>query len=129
MKLEWNDSYCIGDERIDGQHRHLFELANVSIQASNLSEFRLAAIQLYRYIRIHFADEEDIMRRAQFVGYYAHLKMHDSLLLQFNAICQRIGQGQLDNDAIRNFMTEWLLVHIVQQDRQIAAYIQKIKDQ
>ncbi len=72
MKIDWNDSYRVGDDRIDVQHQKLFALANDVIQARSLSAVRLHFMYLYEYVHEHFTDEEALMRNAG----YARLKVH-----------------------------------------------------
>lgn len=43
MKLEWKDSYRLGDDMLDQQHRRMFELANATCDANEQVALRLAA--------------------------------------------------------------------------------------
>ncbi len=125
MNIEWKDSYLVGDGRIDTQHRHLFKLADLVMHAPDQNEFRLAAMQLYGYMRTHFADEEILMRTNNYPAYHAHQQMHNGLLERFNAISHRFGQGVWNRDEIVTFMTQWLLGHIAQEDTKIALHIRQ----
>jgi hemerythrin len=125
MNIEWNDCYRVGDERIDLQHQRLFGLANAILRATDQDTYKLAAINLYGYIRKHFADEEALMREVHFPLYRAHVEMHNAMVSRFNAISQAIGRGQWSRDEIRAFMSDWLLHHIGTEDTQLAAHIHK----
>jgi hemerythrin len=41
MNIEWKDSYRIGDEAIDRQHRELFGLANAMFAAADQAARKL----------------------------------------------------------------------------------------
>ncbi|MBK7003313.1 MAG: hemerythrin family protein [Rhodoferax sp.] len=125
MNIEWKDSYLVGDGRIDSQHRHLFKLADLVVNAPDQNEFRLAAMQLYGYMRTHFADEEILMRTSNYPAYHEHQQLHNELLTRFNAISHSFAQGVWNKDEILAFMTTWLLEHIGQEDAKIAAYIRQ----
>jgi hemerythrin len=123
MGIQWNDSYCIGDSHIDRQHQELFVLANRAIGAVDQPAFKLAAMDLYRYMRKHFSDEEKLMREVNYPAYKSHIELHNAMILQFNSISQDVGRGLWNKDAIRSFMTEWVLQHVGEHDAKIAAYI------
>ena len=125
MNIEWKDSYCIGHDRIDQQHQQLFALANVVFAATAQPAYRLAAMQLYSYIRTHFAEEEALMRSVSYPDYPNHVQMHTAMISRWNAISESIGKNEFKNTEINAFMHEWLLQHIAQHDTQIAAYIQQ----
>lgn len=125
MNIEWNDGYFVGDGRIDAQHRHLFKLADLVVNAPDQNNFRLAAMQLYGYMRTHFADEEILMRTNNYPAYREHQRLHNELLTRFNAISRNFGQGAWNREEIVTFMTTWLLEHVAQEDTKIAAHIRQ----
>lgn len=125
MNIEWKDSYLVGDGRIDAQHRHLFKLADLVIHAPDQNEFRLVAMQLYGYMRTHFADEEILMRTSGYPVYREHQRLHNELLARFNAISRGFGQGLWNKDEIVTFMMTWLLEHVAKEDTKIAAHIRQ----
>jgi hemerythrin len=125
MNIEWKDSYCIDNERIDVQHRQLFAHANAVFSVSGKPGHRLAIMQLYAYIRTHFADEEALMREVNFPRYKVQLQLHEALLSRLNAISSAVGKDEASDNDLRDFMTEGLLQHIIQEDSLIAAYVRK----
>jgi len=86
---------------------------------------RLAIMQLYAYIRTHFADEEALMREVNFPRYKVQLQLHEALLSRLNAISSAVGKDEASDNDLRDFMTEGLLQHIIQEDSLIAAYVRK----
>lgn len=125
MHIEWKDSYCIDNERIDVQHQQLFAHANAVFAFGGKLGHRLAIMQLYAYVRTHFADEEALMREVNFPRYRAHLQLHEALLSRLNEISHAFGKNQASENDLRDFMSKWLLEHITQEDAQIAAYVRK----
>ena len=125
MNIEWQDSYCIGHERIDKQHKQLFALANTVFLANAQPAYRLAAMQLYSYIRTHFAEEEALMRSINYPFYPNHVQMHTAMISRMNAISEGIGKNEFRNAEINAFMNEWLLQHIAHHDTQIATFIRQ----
>jgi hemerythrin-like metal-binding protein len=93
MNIEWKDSYRIGDEAIDRQHQELFTLANAMFAATEKAELLLCAIQLFKHVREHFADEEALMKMVGFPGYQAHVESHNLILKKLGEVSHSIGNG------------------------------------
>ena len=126
MKLEWKDSYKVGQSDIDAQHQHLFELTTLVIEATgDLPALRKALMLLYKHTREHFEHEEALMRSVNFPGTMAHVDYHNSLLSRLNLVSQDVGKGQVNKAAIENLMADWALRHIPHDDAPIAAFLAK----
>jgi hemerythrin len=123
MKIEWKDSFRIGDEAIDRQHQELFELANAMFVAGDQAALRLCAIKLYQHVREHFADEEALMKMVGFPGYQAHVESHNRILKNLGEVSHAIGKDAMDPKVIVEFLTDWGLKHIPHDDAQVAAYV------
>lgn len=125
MNVQWNESYCVGNERIDTQHAYLFDLANDIFAARQKAELRLCFIHLYKYMRQHFADEEALMREVDFPAYQQHIDMHFALIAQLNALSTRIDSGQWNAQDVHTFMHQGLLKHILKEDSKLAELVRQ----
>ena len=131
--IEWNDSYSVGESKMDAQHRQLFAAINelYDSMASAMPD-RQHSLQCFKFLKeytlTHFAEEEALMRKVHFPGYENHVRLHNDLLSRFNAISLDIGKDQIKNEDIHAFMTEWLLQHIGSEDTKIAAHIRHPAD-
>ena len=123
MHIEWKDSYQLGDHNLDAQHRQLFELAQKILAADDAATVRSLAVELYRHTRIHFEDEEALMRQRQYPGLASHIESHNRLLGRLNGLSQAIGQGSVDKVALQGLMTDWAMFHIAQEDARFEAYL------
>jgi hemerythrin len=123
MTIEWKDSYKIGDATIDADHQHLFELARKLVAAQDLETVRKLAMDLYKHTRLHFEEEEGSMGLCNYPGLAAHVELHNRLLGRLNAICEDIGKGQLDKDALDALMNDWALKHIPYDDARFEVYL------
>ena len=122
MMIEWSDSYLVGDEKIDTQHQHLFALANQVFVSETQAALRMCFVQLYKYVREHFADEEALMLEVGFPVYREHADLHDALLARLNAMSVKIGRSEWNQLEVHAFMEHWLLNHILQEDTRLAQY-------
>lgn len=122
--MEWYDSYCIGNDLIDGQHKTLVEIISrlqdslahgeIGKELGNTLKF------LVEYTQKHFADEEELMRQINYDEYEKHREKHAILISQVTDILLKIKKGkQIDPLAIFDFLVDWLLTHIKNEDKRI----------
>jgi hemerythrin len=123
MNIEWKDSYCIGEEAIDRQHQELFALANDMFASTDKAALCLCAIQLFKHVREHFADEEALMKMVGFPGYQDHVEAHNRILQNLGEVSHSIGKDAMDPKIVADFLTDWGLNHIPKDDAQVAAFI------
>ena len=123
MSLEWNESFRVGDPEIDRQHQYLFALANKFLLAQDKLALMSCARDLFQYTRDHFAYEEDLMLRAGFPSYEAHVKSHQLLISRLNVLSQQISDDKLDRNEMEGFIQHWALFHIPKADAKLADYL------
>lgn len=120
----WLDDYRVGDALIDNQHQYLFSLANDLVDSRDRENLIHNAMQLFRYVREHFEYEETVMRQTGYPAYEEHLVLHEGLINQLSAISSDIANDRWSMASLQQFMNEWLLGHIVEQDKKLGRYIQ-----
>ena len=123
MSIEWKDSYKLGDDKLDAQHQHLFDLAKKMLAADDLAVIRPLAQELYKHTRVHFEDEEGLMRQHNYPGLEAHIASHNRLLARLNTVSQEIGKGSVDKAALDGLMTDWAMFHIPLDDARFEAFL------
>lgn len=123
MKIEWKDSYKIGDAEIDVQHEELFRLINRFFEANDKPALTLCAMQLFKYTREHFEHEEKLMRRLNYPEFKAHIAWHNALISRLSSVSQSIANNTLNKAELEIFIRDWALHHIPREDAQLAAYI------
>jgi hemerythrin len=123
MKLEWKDSYKLGDAGIDAQHQHLFAIANAILEAKGQADLTICAMKLYKHTREHFELEEATMRRLQVPNLDAHIEWHNKMITRLNAISQCIQSNTLREQDLIDAMTDWAQTHILVQDAELAKFL------
>ena len=91
--LKWKDEYCIGVEKIDEQHKHLFEIGNRAYALLN-DEFKLDKFdhiveiieELKQYTLYHFKSEEEYMKSIFYEGYSKQKAQHDYFIEKINGV-------------------------------------------
>src|SRR5271167_4548385 len=81
--MAWKDSWIVGVQEIDAQHKNLVSLLNKLHQAMTQGEGKdaLGSIldSLVSYTKAHFAAEERLMQQSGYPDFIAHKREHTSL--------------------------------------------------
>ncbi len=138
MSIAWRDAMEVGDESIDGDHKHLVQLINdfeVAI-SGRIDHKRIAAVllSLFEYTAEHFQREEEIQLRVRYPYYESHRRAHRDVLKKLTALVQDYTQagGVARDEMIRSmagFLKEWLVDHIIQSDLRMKPYVAAWKRQ
>ncbi|HCW05722.1 MAG TPA: bacteriohemerythrin [Clostridium sp.] len=126
--LMWKDEYCIGIDKIDNQHKHLFEIGNRAYDLLN-DQFRLDKYdriveiieELRQYTIYHFKSEEEYMQSISYKKFFSQKVQHDYFIKKINEVdLSEIDENQ---DAylkdLLAFVFEWILKHILEEDKMI----------
>lgn len=129
MVPSWSDSYSIKNERIDKQHKKLFDLAKQAfiLLERNVSreEIKQILAGFFDYMKVHFRDEEEYMASINYPDLNTHKEIHSFIVQKMTNL---IKQTRNINDLKENLVViakEWLLQHILQEDMKIEIYRRK----
>lgn len=129
--VEWCELFRIGHDKIDSQHKVLFDISNqfhdeahkgfdskVTIETMN---------QLINYAQIHFADEEKLTATLNLPEEIltAHKKVHEQLIMDIFDLHVNISSGKINSMSyIQNFLREWLVLHILNEDNKYKEHLE-----
>lgn len=118
----WQDIYSVGVEKIDTQHRNLFEIANRFHDACTAQAARSRLIDIFgelvSYTAAHFADEEDMLRAMSCPDYERHKENHTKLVGLVLNYRRQLENGEPEVEArAMEFIKTWLNGHILGMDR------------
>jgi len=116
----WQDSYSIGIETVDTQHKQLFDIINkiyvASEDDSDLEIIMPLFDQLQDYTKYHFDEEEQYFTTLTQSDIEHHKKEHQLFINELEKIKQqslRIGTISL---GLVYFLNDWLVNHIQVED-------------
>lgn len=130
VELVWRESYRSGNERVDRQHRQLFEHANRLLHAvishAPRAEVLEAMTVLVEDITAHFADKEQLHRSIGFPAREAHAAEHGRLLAKAARLFERARQdAELPIAEVFQFLAyDVVAQHLVGADRQYFRYLE-----
>jgi hemerythrin-like metal-binding protein len=119
--LEWRDSYGIGIEEVDHEHRELIGLIN-SLHASLGPDRSAAPVEAFlgevlSDISAHFALEEKVMRARRYDALAEHKADHERLLDELRELMDEQAMGvPLDDDRFAARLSQWFGGHFATHD-------------
>jgi len=130
--IEWKDDYLLGIEKIDEQHKRLFEIAGeiYSLMKNQLITDKYDGIvslisELKDYTVFHFTYEQEYLQSIGYRKYFTHKVEHDDFVEKINNVDME--KIDLDHEQylleLMDFMVEWIANHILETDR---AYTVKV---
>ena len=120
-KISWKDEYSVGVEKIDRQHRHLFEIINKLIDHSGTSKdpelVSETLTEMLNYAKEHFTTEEELMQEYGYPEIESHKEQHiyffkTTAELSINALNK---QSMVLREIVE-FLKIWLTFHILKVD-------------
>ena len=126
----WYDNYNIGIEQVDKQHQKLAKtirkLQKSLVNGRFSPETGETLKFLVEYTKEHFGTEEALMEKVGYEELEAHKKLHHKLVQQVVDILLGLKKGKkIDAYELIDFLTDWLINHIVQEDKKIGKFIER----
>lgn len=127
MKVEWSDSFSVGNEIIDLQHKKLIKILNEVVEANrgdNDLSITEAIGELYDYVNYHFDYEENLLKISGYPGLESHIKKHERFTLELMTFSQKISNSKKDFfEEFRFWLMDWLLHHILSEDKKFVEHL------
>ncbi len=122
-RIEWRDSYKIGDQAIDEQHRELFKRAAYVLAATSHEGQVISAMRLLQYMRTHLSHEEEMMRRLQYPKLKVHAQEHQEIMARLNIVSLKIANENLVKADLEELLGDWFLAHMETADTELARFV------
>ncbi len=118
--FEWQDSYSVGVREFDDAHKKLLGITNsfvtASMEGKPMDQLTNQLIDLIRYTRHHFRDEEELLKETGYELFEEQKALHDTLVDQVLDFTDDFFHGRIERQKITEFMMSWLLSHILEED-------------
>jgi len=125
----WKDTFSIGNEKVDRQHRLFLETLNdyYEITFGGNSEVvdKELINKLKNYAVTHFRFEEDLMESVAYDEIERHCEQHSyfkSLVREFESADLHGKSEKLSSAAA--FLRDWFLNHILDEDKKYVPFVQ-----
>ncbi len=131
--ITWDNTFSIGVEEIDAQHKIWIDTINdlhdalYHSSSENLTAKTNKAVEaMWEYTRFHFQTEETYMKSINYPDLTSHQAIHDMFSLEVMNIYNDIKEGkQVLSTSVMKMLTNWLKEHILQEDKKIGLYLSR----
>jgi hemerythrin len=118
----WKTEYSVKDDLMDKQHQVLIEMINKMHDAMKVGKGGVEAgiidNEMIDYSAMHFAAEEELMKKHHYAALSDHIKEHKAFMLKVGEFQKEILTGSFTlSMEITNFLKEWLTNHIMVNDK------------
>ncbi len=126
--LTWNEKLSVGVEEIDNQHKHMMHLINDIDETvkSGGAYLQLAPSigELVSYARMHFGNEEKLLKLNQCPDFEAHRHNHIMLLKELTDLQKKAESASMDQfKELMSILKLWFPGHILGVDKKHADYL------
>ncbi len=134
--MMWKESYKLGVEKIDAQHKKLFEKADElirEIEGEKRPEIYKEIIDfLQAYVIFHFNDEEDYLKSLGYKDIENHKKHHRELTEAVGKYSIKLQESDYAYDVVKHLagmISSWLIYHVVEEDLKYTKKAKVLKDE
>lgn len=129
-QIEWISEYSVNNVLMDDHHKHLFEIINNLYEGIKIGErdrtLSSVLIDLLEYSRLHFSEEEQLMRSIKYPEISDHIEAHIKYLEKVKEIRDKYeasGKEILVLMEIQDFLRNWWIDHINNLDKKYGEMI------
>lgn len=133
----WDDQYATGIGAVDEQHRRLVELINqigeICALESDSRKLKPILEELERYTHYHFSNEERMMKEYALdaahvaIHHKAHEYFRQQVAMAGGSIADTPGNSMAFLSHFLEYLTNWLVHHILGMDRRMAREVQALQ--
>lgn len=125
---KWEDDFNTGDEKIDEQHKQVFNYINKLQVALKLErdedEIKEILDGLAEYSVTHFQLEEEKMQSSQYPKYASHKEEHQIFIERLSKLTLDMNEKNKSiNLRLLKFLKAWFSSHILNTDQKFFAYL------
>lgn len=122
-KVIWDETFSVGVEILDEQHKKLFKMLNTMIEAENTnvnSEIISTVLtEMRQYASEHFTLEEKYMLEYGYLDYDSHKAQHKEFIKKVSMLCiETMQQSKTVPTEILEYLKLWWTTHILKTDMQ-----------
>jgi hemerythrin len=126
--VTWTPAMSVGLKRLDRQHQGLFDIMNQlhegMLRGRGSDVLGSAITNLTQYARIHFGDEEYLLRTHDYPRLAEHLTMHEAFRRKLADLDTHFKSGTAAMAVSTiDFLRDWLSRHILAVDAQYKEFL------
>ncbi|MBK1813842.1 bacteriohemerythrin [Clostridium sp. YIM B02505] len=125
--FNWKPEFELGMEKIDNEHKKLFEIANKGYEllkndfyVDKYDRIMEIIVELRDYAQFHFTAEEEYLASIGYKKLFSHKIEHDSFMQKVNNVNLNDVDSNQDKyvQDLLDFIVLWIKEHIMEKDRE-----------
>ena len=127
----WDNSFSVGFDPIDDQHKVLVGMTNEMFQACEQGVIAadMAFLQIIQkalgYAETHFSDEEGYLREVNYPYLDEQKEQHEDFVAEVQKSIEEFEAGNIEPVYLARYLKKWLLNHIAVYDKKYSPYLAK----
>ena len=129
--MVWKDSYRLGIDIIDKEHRKLFNMVEETANIVKESKYdviravkcREAMVFLQAYVILHFSHEEEYMEQIAYPHLAEHRALHEEFKSRVAEQEEKLEKANYADEVVLesvHMLEMWLIHHVLSEDQKIA---------
>lgn len=128
-ELKWRDSYDIGINFIDEDHKHLLNIMldiKKEIETGDFSKTTMSLNDFIKEVKAHFSREEIFLDETRYPGLRKHKLYHKELLVKIETAKDKLESMEEKKDIKRHFdsIARFVFDDILQGDINFKSYLE-----
>ena len=126
--IQWEDTMSVGIWKMDQQHKRWLELMNALSEGIREKRSQEVLEELFvgvlEYTQTHFADEEELLKHANYPDLDQQIKAHKELIQKMHELKQQFTAKNFGVTMdLMKVMTDWLIHHIRNADKKYGEFV------
>lgn len=131
MQVKWTDDLNTGIPEVDAQNRRVADFINTldaAKQTADREQLGHVLEELLDFVVNQFLFEEQLMEKAGYEFRSAHERIHEVFAKRLAEFRGRYANGEDITDDLIAMLTNWVNIHIKEEDKRYAASVQDVID-
>lgn len=133
MEMKWKENLSVGIDKIDNQHKELFDRMNKLILAMREGKGKGEVMDTLKfledYVVKHFSEEEELQKKNNYPKYETQHKEHEEFkmsLMDFKNMIEKEGISSAVAIRLQTKMSFWWRKHIKDLDMDLGKFLMKV---
>ncbi len=135
--MMWKEQYRLGMEKVDQQHRELFDRLSSFIQTvrdddmeweEKIPEVKETLEFMKEYVVVHFDSEEEFQQEIGYPGFEEHKEIHERFKQEVADFAEQFEEEGFEEELAQEFsgkLMAWLINHVTGDDQEISDYLEE----
>jgi len=129
--MRWNESFSVGVDEIDSQHRKLVEMLGNLLEEMKSGRGKAVMAktieEMLDYAKEHFATEDKYMKLYKYPESNSHRREHEKFVETARSFYESYVNGSLTAIDLMNFLKNWLVEHILGSDKKLGKFVCEVR--